>query len=99
MSELSMMVTITTRKHTRKFVDFYTGMDLPVSVTPLGNGTASSEILDYFGLDGSDKSVLFHIITEEFNPYSIFSIADTDVYSISPYPKGSSLEISFRTTI
>ena len=64
MSELSMMVTITTRKHTHNFVDFYNGMDLPVSVITLGNGTASSEILDYFGLDGSEKSVLFHIITD-----------------------------------
>ena len=64
MSELSMMVTITTRKHTRKFVQFYEEMDLPVSVITLGTGTASSEILDYFGLDGSEKSVIFHIITD-----------------------------------
>jgi nitrogen regulatory protein PII len=64
MSELSMMVTITTRKLTKKFVDFYTDMSLPVSVITLGNGTASSEILDYFGLDGSEKSVIFHIITD-----------------------------------
>ena len=64
MSELSMMVTITTRKLTKKFVDFYTGMDLPVSVVTVGAGTASSEILDYFGLDGSEKSVLFHVITD-----------------------------------
>ena len=64
MSELSMMVTITTRKHTRKFVQFYEEMNLPVSVITLGNGTASSEILDYFGLDGSEKSVIFHIITD-----------------------------------
>lgn len=64
MSELSMMVTITTRKLTNKFVNFFTEMDLPVSVITLGTGTASSEILDYFGLDGSDKSVMFHIITD-----------------------------------
>ena len=64
MSELSMMVTITTRKHTRKFVQFYEEMNLPVSVITLGTGTASSEILDYFGLDGSEKSVIFHIITD-----------------------------------
>ena len=42
MSELSMMVTITTRKHTRKFVQFYEEMNLPVSVITLGSGTASS---------------------------------------------------------
>ena len=64
MSELSMMVTITTRKHPRKFVQFYEEMNLPVSVITLGTGTASSEILDYFGLDGSEKSVIFHIITD-----------------------------------
>jgi len=64
MSELSLMVTITTRNLTRRFVDFYTGMDIPVSVVTLGSGTASSEILDYFGLDGSDKGVLFHVITD-----------------------------------
>ena len=64
MSELSMMVTITTRKHTRKFVQFYEEMNLPVSVITLGSGTASSEILDYFGLDGSEKSVIFHIVTD-----------------------------------
>ena len=64
MSELSLMVTITTRKLTKKFINFYTEMDLPVSINTVGNGTASSEILDYFGLDGSEKSVLFHVITD-----------------------------------
>ena len=64
MSELSLMVTITTRKLTKKFISFYTEMDLPVSINTVGNGTASSEVLDYFGLDRSEKSVLFHIITD-----------------------------------
>ena len=65
MSELSLMVTITSRKLSKKFIGFYEEMSLPVSVVTLGSGTASSEILDYFGLDGSDKSVLFHIITDD----------------------------------
>ena len=30
----------------------------------VGYGTASSEILDYFGLDGSEKSILFHFVTD-----------------------------------
>ena len=64
MSELSLMVTITSRKLTRKFIGFYEEMNLPVSFNTLGTGTASSEILDYFGLDGSEKSVLFHVITD-----------------------------------
>lgn len=65
MSALSLLVTITSRNLTKKFVNFYEGMDLPVSVITLGNGTASSEVLDYFGLDGSDKSVIFHVVTAE----------------------------------
>ena len=64
MSELSMMVTVTTRKLTPKFINFYQEIGLPVSFTTVGNGTASSEILDYFGLDGSEKSVIFHVITD-----------------------------------
>lgn len=65
MSELYMMVTIIDRKHTRKFHHFYEEMGLPVSVVTLGNGTAASEILDYFGLDGSEKGVMFHFVTRE----------------------------------
>lgn len=65
MSELYMMVTIIERKHARKFHTFYEEMRLPVSVTTLGMGTAASEILDYFGLDGSEKGVMFHFVTRE----------------------------------
>ena len=61
---MSLMVTITSRKLSRRFIGFYEEMGLPVSFHTLGNGTASSEILDYFGLDGSEKSVLFHVITD-----------------------------------
>lgn len=64
MNELYMMVTIIDRKFTRKFNTFYQEMGLEVSFTTLGTGTAASEILDYFGLDGSEKSVLFHFVTE-----------------------------------
>ena len=65
MSTLSLLVTITSRNLTKKFVDFYNEAGLPVSFITLGSGTASSEVLDYFGLDGSEKSVLFHVVTDE----------------------------------
>lgn len=65
MSTLHLMVTITSRNLTKRFVRFYEEMELPVSFITLGNGTASSEILDYFGLDGSEKGVLFHMVTDE----------------------------------
>lgn len=65
MSELYMMVTITNRNLTRKFTSFYEEMGLDVSVITVGLGTAASEILDYFGLEGAEKCVLFHIVTGE----------------------------------
>ena len=64
MSELNMMVTIIERNQTKKFTAFYSELGLDISFVSLGTGTAASEILDYFGLDGSDKSVLFHIVTD-----------------------------------
>ncbi len=65
MSELYMMVTITSRNLTRKFTNFYKENGVDISVTTVGRGTAASEILDYFGLEGAEKSVLFHVVTGE----------------------------------
>ena len=65
MDELYLMVTILDRKRTKKFGAFYEEMGLVFSVTTSGEGTAASDILDYFGLDGSEKSVMFHIVTAQ----------------------------------
>ncbi len=65
MNELYMMITIAERRHSKKFLAFYEGLGLPISNLTLGVGTARSEILDYFGLDGSEKAVLFHFVTRE----------------------------------
>ena len=62
MSKLYFMVSIIDRSLTKRFSAFYEAEGLPVSVTTLGVGTAASEVLDYFGLDGAEKSVIFHVI-------------------------------------
>ena len=64
MNELYMLVTIMDRKFIRKFSSFYDEMGLFVSTVTLGAGTASSQVLDYFGLDGSERSVMFHFVTK-----------------------------------
>ena len=63
MSGLYLMVTIVDRKKTRKFDEFYKDAGLVVSIVTTGDGTAADELLDYFGLDGSDKGVMFHFVT------------------------------------
>jgi len=65
MSELYMMVTITDRNLTKRFTNFYKEQGMDVSMITVGRGTAASEILDYFGLEGSEKSVFFHVVTGE----------------------------------
>jgi nitrogen regulatory protein PII len=60
-----MQVTITSRKMVNKFTSFYKENGLEVGMISLGRGTASSEVLDYFGLDGTEKSILFHIVTDQ----------------------------------
>lgn len=65
MSTLYMMVTITDRRLEKKFLRFYKEKGLEVSLTTLGRGTASSEIRDFFGLEGKERSLLFHLVTGE----------------------------------
>lgn len=65
MSQLLMMVTITDRKQATKFNTFYSENGLEVSLSTVGHGTAASEILDYFGLESNEKTVMVHIITDE----------------------------------
>ena len=65
MSQLHMLVTIIDRNNTRRFSSFYEEMGLQISLNTMGVGTAASEILDYFGLSGTEKTVLFHIVSTE----------------------------------
>ena len=65
MSELYMLVTITDRNLTKRFTTYYKEQGMDISMITVGRGTAASEILDYFGLEGSEKSVFFHVVTSE----------------------------------
>ena len=64
MSELYLMTTISDRNQIRRFLLFYKEYGVSVVLTALGRGTASSEMLDYFGLEASEKAVLFSVVTD-----------------------------------
>lgn len=64
MSELYLMVTISDRNQARRFLSFYADHGVTVSLAALGRGTAASEILDSFGLEASEKSVQFAVVTD-----------------------------------
>lgn len=65
MSRLYMMVAITNRNRKKQFQEFFRNYDHVVVFTTLGRGTANSEILDYFGLEASEKSVFLSVVTDE----------------------------------
>ena len=64
MSEVYMMITITSREKLPAFLAFYE-KELPVGFVSLGYGTVKDEILDLLGLDRSEKAVCLHTVTGE----------------------------------
>lgn len=65
MSELYLMAAIINRQHTKQFAQFYRKNGVEVNLITMGNGTARSEMLDYFGLEETEKSVIFSVVTDE----------------------------------
>lgn len=65
MSKLYMMVTITNRNTRSRFREFYRGYDDVILFETLGRGTARSEVLDYFGLEATEKIVSLAVVTDE----------------------------------
>ena len=63
MNELYWMITITDRHSTRKFTEFYEKYGVNVNYVSVGRGTAASEVLDFLGLDITEKSVIFSAVT------------------------------------
>lgn len=64
MGNLYLMTTIVDRKAVNKYLDLYQENDLNVMYLTLGYGTATSEILDYLGLDSKEKAVSFSVLEE-----------------------------------
>ena len=65
MSQLFLMVAIIDRNHTKEFAEFYETYGIFVNFVMLGKGTAGNEVLDYFGLENTEKSVIFSVVSRE----------------------------------
>ena len=65
MSALYWMVTITNRGMRKKLLDLYRDCGVEATFSTLGSGTAASEMLDYFGLEATEKLVIASAVTEE----------------------------------
>ena len=65
MSEAVLMITITDRQLGGEFAAWYQDQGIPLVLTALGQGTATTEVLDTLGLEATEKAVLLCIA-----PYS-----------------------------
>lgn len=59
------MTTIVDRKVLNKYEEVYEENNLHVMYLSLGHGTAANEILDYLGLESSEKAVTFSVVEED----------------------------------
>lgn len=59
MRGVDLIITITDRDRAEDFTSWYRSQGIPLVLTALGRGTATTEILDYLGLEDSEKAVLF----------------------------------------
>ncbi len=62
MSDVYIMTTIIDRKNSKKYIDLYKKDKLEVMYITLGEGTARGDILDYLGLEASEKMVIFNFV-------------------------------------
>lgn len=65
MSELYLMVTIMDRNKTKRFRALYESCGINVAYDTVGYGTAASEMLQYFGLEESEKAVAMSVVTDD----------------------------------
>ena len=64
MSDVYIMTTIIDRKNSKKYIDLYKMDKLEVMYITLGEGTARGDILDYLGLEASEKMVIFNFVQQ-----------------------------------
>lgn len=66
MSKLYCMITITDRSRVNEYLKLFNEHDVPVGLVTMGEGTASTELQELFGLQSveNEKAVCFSIIRE-----------------------------------
>ena len=65
MNNIQFYITVTRREDAERYTAFYQQHGVQVVYTVPANGTATAKTLDLFGLEKTDKSVLFSVVTGE----------------------------------
>jgi nitrogen regulatory protein PII len=56
-----LMITVTDRSRGEEFASWYQSQGIPLVLTALGQGTATTEVLDYLCLEATEKAVLLSV--------------------------------------
>lgn len=64
MSKLFIMLTIIDRKQLSRYSEFYLRHQVEVSFVSLGHGTASGAMLNYLGLEATEKALILSAVTD-----------------------------------
>ena len=62
--KLKLLITVVNRSKTELFLDLISGYECNMQLSVIASGTASTDMLRYLGLVGSDKTVIFSVIRE-----------------------------------
>lgn len=68
MSGIYLMGLITTRSLRAKYQEFFKENELQITLGTPGAGTASNEILNYFGMEATEKYIYFAFVTSDSWP-------------------------------
>ncbi len=65
--KIRILMLITTPKLAQRAEDLYNDEDVPLHYHLVGQGTASSEMMDILGLDGTEKGILVSFLPKNFS--------------------------------
>lgn len=65
MGRLYLVTTVVNRKSAQKYLRLYKESGPAVTFSTLGSGTASGDVLDYLGLEATEKTVIFSVQEQE----------------------------------
>lgn len=70
-NKLELLVTVVNRNKADFYVDLIQSFEVNMQVVALGQGTADAAMLDFLGLAGSEKAVIFSVIREDKIPKAL----------------------------
>lgn len=75
-NKLELLITVVNRNKADFYVDLIQSFEVNMQTVAMGQGTADAAMLDYLGLAGSEKAVIFSVIREDKIPRALSLIEE-----------------------